>query len=178
MSETELICLAQEKNKPAFAELFRRYYAFLFHYLLRLTLDREMAEDLVQETMLKAWIHIGNYNGSSEFSTWLVTIAGRTYMDILRRKKHERKWMNERREMAKRQLIWQLQTENEEWSDLLESFSRLAPEVRIAVLLKHYYGYSYQEIADMTGEKSGTIKSRVHTGIQKLREGSGKNVRP
>jgi RNA polymerase sigma factor, sigma-70 family len=171
MSEAELIRLAQKKDKQAFAELFRIHYAFLFHYLLKLTMSREMAEDTLQDAMLKAYLHIQDYNGSSSFSTWLITIAGHTYLDRLRKDKREQAWLTDRRLMLNRQLAWQLQEKGEQWSDLLEKFSRLRPDIRMAVVLKHYYGYSYDEIAEMTGVRSGTIKSRVHTGITELRKG-------
>lgn len=170
MSEQELIRSAQKKDKAAFAELFRSHYLFLYHYLLKLTLSRETAEDVLQDTMLKAYLHMEIYDGSSAFSSWLVTIAGRTYLDRVRKEKREKAWLEGRRQAERRRLAWQLGAKNERWSDILEHFSLLKPDVRMAVLLKHYYGYTYDEIAKITGVKSGTIKSRVHTGIQELRK--------
>lgn len=171
MSETELIRRARKKDKQAFAELFRIHYAFLFHYLLKLTLSKEVAEDVAQDAMLKAYLHMNSYTGASSFSTWLITIAGRSYLDRLRKEKREKAWLLQEQVNKSRQLAWQLQGKNEQWSDLLEKFSRLKPDLRMAVVLKHYYGYSYDEIAEMTGVRSGTIKSRVHAGIIELRKG-------
>lgn len=170
MSEAELIRRARKKDKQAFAELFRIHYAFLFRYLLKLTLSREAAEDAAQDAMLKAYLHMNSYNGASSFSTWLITIAGRTYLDRLRKEKREKEWLLQEKANRNRQLAWQLQEENEQWSDLLDNFSHLRPEIRMAVVLKHYYGYSYDEIAEMTSVRSGTIKSRVHAGITELRK--------
>lgn len=170
MSKQELIERAKQKDKEAFATLFQMHYLFLYRYLLKLTLHHETTEDIIQETMMKCFLHINKYNASSSFSSWLITIATRTYFDILRKKKHEREWINHQMEAGKHQLSWQLQSINERWSDMMESFSELKPDVRCALLLKHYYDYSYDEIAQMTGEKCGTIKSRVHYGIAHVRK--------
>ncbi|RYL94453.1 RNA polymerase sigma factor [Sporolactobacillus sp. THM19-2] len=64
MSDLELISLAQKKNRQAFAQLFRRYYAFLFHYLLKLIFDRETAEDIGRRTERMVNRSDGSFNGS------------------------------------------------------------------------------------------------------------------
>ncbi len=56
------------------ANLLREHYAFVFHYLLKITMDRPVAEDMAQETMIRAIERIDRYDGSSKFSTWLITI--------------------------------------------------------------------------------------------------------
>lgn len=170
MSEQELIERAKQKDKEAFAELFQMHYLFLYRYVLKLTLHHETTEDIIQESMMKGFFHINKYDASSSFSSWLITIATRTYFDLLRKKKREREWIAQQQQAGKHQLTWQLQSINERWSDTMESFSKLKPDVRCALLLKHYYGYSYDEIAQMMMEKSGTIKSRVHYGIAYVRK--------
>jgi RNA polymerase sigma-70 factor (ECF subfamily) len=57
-----------------------------------------------------------------------------------------------------------------EWSDTFTDFNQLDVEVRTPILLRHYYGYTYEEIGSMIGIKPGTVKSRVHNGIKMLRK--------
>lgn len=82
---------AQSGDQKALALLFHHYYPFLFKYALKLTWSRETAEDFVQETMLKAMTHLSSYNGTSRFSSWLVTIGTRQYFDQIRKCKREKK---------------------------------------------------------------------------------------
>ncbi|MTT32889.1 RNA polymerase sigma factor SigY [Terrilactibacillus sp. BCM23-1] len=171
MSDRLLIDKAKNKNKDAFAELFLRHRDFLYRYLLKLTLNPDLSEDIVQDTMLKSYQNIKKYNGSSSFTSWLITIANRIYFDILRKKKRERNWIKQQQILGQRKLSWQLQQNNDRWSATLESFKELKPDIRAAVLLKHYYGYTYDEIGKLMGVKSGTVKSRVHVGLIQLRKG-------
>ena len=63
-----------------------------------------------------------------------------------------------------------MESRNEEWNDVLAVLGRLSDEVRLPIILKHYYGYSYEEIGQMTELPPGTVKSRVHHGITKMRK--------
>jgi RNA polymerase sigma-70 factor (ECF subfamily) len=56
------------------------------------------------------------------------------------------------------------------WTETLQALGRLTPELRMAVVMKHYYGFSIKEIAEMTGVPEGTVKSRIYNGIQMLRK--------
>ncbi|MNE85702.1 RNA polymerase sigma factor SigY [compost metagenome] len=97
-------------------------------------------------------------------------MATRLFIDVTRRRKRERQWLAQ--DSNANQLKWQFEVNQEEWSDLLELMSRLSPEHRIAILLKHYYGYSYDEIGRMLNTPAGTIKSRVAYGVRELRKGA------
>ena len=168
--ELEVVKLAQEGNHEAFAELFQTYYSFLYKYVLKMTLNPQTAEDLVQDTMLKGFDHIQKYNAQSKFSTWLITIATRLYLDQQRRKKREWLWKKTETEHLSRSLKWQLSYKGFEWGDVMEGFNKLKSEVRTAILLKHYYGYTNEEIAKMMNIREGTVKSRIHNGMKELRK--------
>ena len=92
LDELEIIKYAQQGDQDAFAKLFQIHYSFLYKYVLKMTLNQQTAEDLVQDTMLKGYDNIKQYNGQSKFSTWLITIATRLYLDQQRRKKREWFW--------------------------------------------------------------------------------------
>ncbi|WP_273834127.1 RNA polymerase sigma factor SigY [Guptibacillus sedimenti] len=168
--EIQLIQQAQAGNDDAFTQLFQCYYAFLYKYLLKLTLNEETSVDLAQETMMKCYVKLSSYKGGAKFSTWMISIASRLYMDMLRTQKRERKWVEDEKHALSRKLAWEASTKGMNWSDLFTDFNTLDSTLRVPILLRHYYGYSYDEIGKMLGIRTGTVKSRVHTGIQKLRK--------
>ena len=165
-----LIRKALTGDNDAFAHLFQRYDSFLFKYLLKLTLDEEMSRDLAQETMLKCYTHLSSFKGEGKFSTWMISIASRLYVDHLRKKKREKKWMEQIKRTLSRQLSWQGDMKGMEWSDVFTDFNQLEADVRVPILLHHYYGYTYDEIGKIIGIRSGTVKSRVHHGLKQLRK--------
>ncbi|KKK38618.1 RNA polymerase sigma factor SigY [Mesobacillus campisalis] len=165
-----LIQKALKEDDDAFAQLFQKYDSFLFKYLLKLTLDEEMSRDLAQETMLRCYTHLTSFKAESKFSTWMVSIASRLYIDQLRKQKRERKWMEFMKRNLSRQLSWQANTRGMEWSDAFADFNQLEAEARIPILLHHYYGYTYEEIGEIMGVRAGTVKSRVHYGLKQLRK--------
>ncbi|MDP4549664.1 RNA polymerase sigma factor SigY [Alkalihalobacillus macyae] len=168
--EIQLIQQAQAGDDQAFTQLFQSYYAFLYRYLLKLTLNEETSDDLAQETMMKCYLKLSSYKGESKFSTWVISIASRLYIDMLRKQKREKKWVDEEKRSLSRKLSWNSSTKGLVWSDLFADFNTLESTVRVPILLRHYYGYSYEEIGNMLGIRTGTVKSRVHTGLQKLRK--------
>jgi len=168
-SDQKLIGAAQQGDDTALAQLLRDHYTFLYRYLLKATLDPSLAEDICQDTMVRCMEKISSYKDSSSFSSWLITIATRLYIDRLRRRKREREW-SLKQEQGLRMVRWQFESRNAEFSDVLEALSALPSPQRIAVLLKHYYGYGYEEIGTMLQIPEGTAKSRVNYGLRQLRK--------
>ncbi|MDT8858769.1 RNA polymerase sigma factor SigY [Alkalihalobacillus sp. MEB130] len=168
--DVSLIEKALTGNDDAFAHLFQRYYSFLYKYLLKLSLDEEVSCDLAQETMLKCYTHLSSFKGEGKFSTWMISIASRLYIDLKRKEQRERKWHEQLKATLSRQLSWQANTRGMEWSDVFADFNQLDADVRVPILLHHYYGYSYDEISKIIGIRSGTVKSRVHNGLKKIRK--------
>lgn len=169
MEEQDLIKKAIQGDEQALAYLLHKHYSFLKKYLLKVTMNPNLAEDLTQETMLKCIEKIHLYNGESKFSSWLITIATRLYIDVMRRTQTERKWQKQQ-EQPLRLLQWQVRQAQEQWVDILEVMGSVSYEVRLSVLLKHYYGYSYEEIAEFLHVPVGTVKSRIHNGLRQIRK--------
>jgi len=165
---------AQQGNASALAQLLQDHYTFLYKYLLKITLDPTLTADICQDTMVRCMEKISSYNGSSSFSSWLITIATRLYFDRTRRWKREKEWASSE-EQGIRSMRWQFESRNEEWTDVLDALSRLPSSQRAAVLLKHYYGYGYEEIGSMLQIPEGTVKSRVAYGLRQLRKELGED---
>ncbi|MBM7715280.1 RNA polymerase sigma factor SigY [Siminovitchia sp. FSL H7-0308] len=168
--EKRLIQEAKSGKDEAFATLFQRNYPFLYKYLIKLSLRPDVSEDLAQETMLKAYVHIQSFKEESKFSTWLISIASRLFLDLQRKEKRRRKIFEKAKAEALRKMKWQLAMNGERWTENMELFAELEPEMRVPILLKHYYGYTYAEIAIILRLKEGTVKSRVHHGLKQLRK--------
>ncbi|MCQ6266909.1 RNA polymerase sigma factor SigY [Fictibacillus sp. WQ 8-8] len=168
MEEKDLVKKAKKGDQHSLSLLLQQNYSILFHYVLKITMNRSTAEDLVQETMLKCIQKIGLYEGKSKFSSWLISIASHLYIDQFRRKKTEQKYQEH--EQASRNLKWKAAFINEEWNEVLDAVSLLNEETRTPLILKHYYGYTYDEIGNMLNIPAGTVKSRVHTGLRFIRK--------
>ncbi|MEK3882488.1 RNA polymerase sigma factor SigY [Paenibacillus sp. PL2-23] len=166
--ESTIVRQAIRGDIQSLSELLGQHYAFLYQYVLKLTMDKSKAEDITQETMLKAIEKIGTYRAKSKFSTWLIAIASRLVIDRARRSQRERKYVQE--EGALRQLRYESLVRMNEWPAALEALGQLDQQQRMTVLLKYYYGYSQEEIAEMLDIPLGTVKSRIHAGIQLLRK--------
>ena len=168
LDEKDLIRKAKKGDTLALSKLIQQNYSFLVKYLMKVTLHPQIAEDLTQETMMKCIEKIQLYNGESKFSSWLITIATNLFIDQQRRKKREKKWLEQ--EQALRKMKWDAANMNEEWTDVLDVLAQINEEIRMPIVLKHYYGYSYEEIGKMMGIAEGTVKSRVSNGLKSVRK--------
>ncbi|WP_261303143.1 RNA polymerase sigma factor SigY [Paenibacillus andongensis] len=170
LEEHELIRQAIQGDKTALSQLLQQHYAFVYKYLLKITLNPPLAEDITQETMIRCIEKIKLYNGKSKFSSWLITIATHLFIDQGRRRKREQHWQEQEQQQSLRQMQWQAGHQHEAWPDVLNALAELPQESRIPVILKHYYSYTYEEIGQMLSIAEGTAKSRVHHGIKQLRK--------
>ena len=176
--EMTLVKRAVRGDTGSLAELLRRNYTFLYQYALKITLDKSRAEDVTQETMLKAIEKITSFQSKSKFSTWLITIASRLVVDRARRAERERKWLQEEQALQSQQqrtLRYDTMLRMNEWPEALQAASQLTEQVRMPILLKYYYGYSQEEIAGMLGVPVGTVKSRLHNGLKQLKKELAEN---
>lgn len=168
MNEPDLIAKAKQGDDRALALLLQQHYPFVKKYMLKVTLDPALADELTQETMLRSIERLQTYRNRSKFSSWLITIANRLYIDHFRRMRREQRWLETER--AARRIEWHVRRGGGDGPELMQALGRLPPEQRVAVVMKHYYGYSLKEIAAMTEVPEGTVKSRIHLAIAALRK--------
>jgi RNA polymerase sigma-70 factor (ECF subfamily) len=167
--EEKLIQDARQGNQEAMARLLQNNYEFVFKYLIKFTLDRSMAEDITQDTMLRAIEKLEKYDiGKAKFSTWLITIAQNIYLDKIRKSKTQQKHIDSGD--INECLFGQMDSYDDTWNRLLEVMKKLTEDVRVPIVLKHYYGYAYDEIAKKMKIPIGTVKSRIHNGLKLLKK--------
>jgi RNA polymerase sigma-70 factor (ECF subfamily) len=167
--DAALIAAARRGDQVALARLLQAYYLPVKKYLITVACDRALAEDLTQETMIRAIQRIGQFAGRSQFSTWLMAIATHLFLDQLRRQKRERRYQEE---VAAFDLpVLAGGQEPPAWAGVMERLHALPRDVAMPIILKHYYGYTYEEIAEMMAIPEGTVKSRIFNGVRTLRKG-------
>jgi len=154
----------------AFTALYERHKGRLFSYLVRLTGNRHIAEDLLQETWLRVYRARGSYQPSGRFQTWLFTIARRLLLDHARRAPGA--WESDTE--ATEALSAPERTEHgAEAKDLLlrveRALSALPPGQREVVLLARFAGLTAEEVATVTGSTPGAIRVALHRALQRLR---------
>ncbi|QSO52055.1 RNA polymerase sigma factor SigY [Alicyclobacillus curvatus] len=169
MDEFQQITAAKRGDNEALAEVLQKHYLYVFRYLVKVTLHRQTAEDLTQDTMIRAIEKIQLYDPQrSRFPSWLITIATRLFLDHKRRQQREKTLLSP--DEVLHGLRWQLESSTENWWVLVDALARLPDHTRAAVVLKHYYGFGYDEIADILKIPAGTVKSRIHHGLSGLRK--------
>lgn len=167
--ETSLVRRAQQNDRDALEELFRINYPVLLGALVRITGDPRSAEDIAQETVLRAILNLERYEPRAKFSTWLITIALNTHKNRLRTARREVLTGNMVEtasvvDSAENTALQRLAVD--EAASLLNT---LGPDKRQVFVLRHYYGLKYQEIADAVGCPIGTVRSRLHDSVDMLR---------
>jgi RNA polymerase sigma-70 factor, ECF subfamily len=171
---TQLVLAHLAGDGDAFAELVRRYRERLLNFIDRMVHDRERAEDLVQEAFLRVFRHIGRYDQSRKFSTWIYTIAGNLAKNELRNRGRNPIVLYQALRPNDDEDARPLQFEDARSrpDDLFASrhlrelvdatVDTLAPHHREVFVLRELEGRSYEEIAGMVGANLGTVKSRLN----------------
>ena len=158
-------------DEKAFQILYNRYKRQLFLYCFRMLNDREAAKDALQEVFVRLHENSGKYKPESNFAGWIHTIARNLCINIQRNTK-------EYVDFDETEL--RAVNPKAETSDVLLR-ERLADEVaglpdiyREAVILREYEGYSYNQIAEITGQTLATVKFRIFKGRELLRKRLGR----
>ena len=130
--------------------------------------DGERADDLVQETLLKAWNHLESFQEGTNLRAWLFTILRNTYFSDCRRRRREVEDRDGKK--AAELAIHPGQQGHLDMQDFRRALNMLPPDQREALVLVGAAGFSYEEAAEISGCAVGTIKSRVNRARTKLIE--------
>jgi len=183
LEDKELAALAERGREMAFRELLSRYERPVFSLVYRMVRDRALAEDLAQESFIRAFNAIGTYKPKFKFSSWIFKIANNHAIDHLRKRKLDTVSIDgsphasSAEDLARTRLVVESHDEapdqyveaRELGGQIEEAIGRLRPEYRTAVLLRHVEGYTYEEIADIMDVPLGTVKTYLHRARGELR---------
>jgi RNA polymerase sigma-70 factor, ECF subfamily len=179
----DLLTRARAGESSAFCQLAAQHEGRLLQQACGLTRDQSAAEDLVAETLVEAWRSLGRYNGTCRFSTWLFSILLHRHQKALRRARSRpiplaalpSSEADERRQAQENLPTTGLSPADEamrrEAADKLREVVATLPEKhQQVILLRFFEEASLPEIGAVLGCSVGTVKSRLHYALEKLRE--------
>jgi RNA polymerase sigma factor (sigma-70 family) len=172
LSDEALVALVARGDDGALAALYDRFGRVAYGLALRIVRDRTLAEDAVQEAFLTVWRNADRFMPErAKASTWILTFAHRRAVDLVRREERRRT------EPLPQALVEDTApgTDEEAWLRLrrerVQKALRMLPDQqREALELAYFGGFTQSELAERLGEPLGTIKSRMFTGLARLRE--------
>ena len=171
MTDYEIIQACVNGDKNCFSELVTRYKNLVYSIILRMTNDREEANDLAQEVFIKVYRNLDKYYPDFKFSTWIIRITTNHVIDYRRKKKQETTPLDEiDYEMSSGQSPEAEYIEKEAAETLKGVVESLPDMYKIPIVLYHQQGLSYQEIADIIEEPLSKVKNRIFRGRRMLKD--------
>jgi RNA polymerase sigma-70 factor (ECF subfamily) len=177
-TERQLISRAQNGELKAFNELVERYERLVYAVAVRLLRDQQHAEDVTQDTFIRAYTSLNQFSGPS-FRAWLTRIATNRCYDVLRGMQR-RPAQSLDAQVVEDEPRWSLEPPPDDpeqrmlqralGARLEVALDQLVEDQRLAVLLYDVHGYDYDEIAQIADASLGTIKSRISRGRARLRD--------
>lgn len=150
--------------------LVSRYYRRVYNFSYQMLRQRETAEDVAQETFLRAYRNANRYKAGGRFSNWLFAIAANLCRTELRRKsRHPETAWDELGEMESTVSVEGSAMHRIECAEVRQALERLSPDHRMALVLFYFEGMSQQDISQVCGCSLGTVKSRLHYALARLR---------
>ena len=165
--EAGLIRAAQAGDRPAFAVLVDRYWDRLYRWLCRLTRDSAAAEDITQETFLKAFAAIASFRADSNFRAWLFRIGHNNFVNQRRAVRHNRQPLAPDIVDAAHGPVSEVLSK-EALQVIAEAVAKLPADFRSALVLRAEEGLSFRHIAEVMGITEETARWRVFKARQKL----------
>ena len=175
-SEASAVARGLRRRDPDLLDrLIEQYQHRLLRYLVYLTGNRELAEDLFQETWIRVLERGHQYDGIHEFSTWLYTVARNLTIDYLRKKRPASlDGLMDDEEHAPldpadtRPMAWEVVQQHEQAERISKALIGIPAAYREAIMLRFQEELDLEEIAAVTGAKLGTVKSRLYRGLNLL----------
>jgi len=178
-AETALVNAARRGDRAAFECLVIPCQSRILRWLTRLSRDRAIAEELLQESLFKAFVSLESFRGEASFSTWLSRIAYNTFLNWQKeqRRRPDQQTLEEDTQPAEDALAgWPSHSESPEtllWqqelsAELAKAMASLPEALSQALMLREQEGLSYEEIAQIQAVPIGTVRSRIHRARESL----------
>jgi RNA polymerase sigma-70 factor, ECF subfamily len=178
ISDAVLVDAARRGDMRAFERLYRVHSGRVLGLCLRMTRQREIAEDCVQQTFVRAWKNLTAFEGRSAFGTWLHRIAVNEVLTNRRNRGTRSEGMSlpaqeEDEDTFENVADLSVAADSGDVMDMEKALASLPEGSRHVVVLQAVYGYSHEEVAEMLGIAVGTCKAQLHRGRKLLRERLG-----
>ncbi len=170
MTDAELIARTRAGDPDAFGTLVSRYYEACWRFAYHMLGERADAEDVVQETYLRAYLAIGRYDERDQFRGWLFRILTNQCRNALTsRGRRTRRFVQDEVALDTAAAPASGLSLGVEDAALARALTQLDPNQREALLLKYAEGLEYTEMSAMTGVGESALKMRVKRGVERLR---------
>ncbi len=161
---------ARKGNQLAFRVLVERHSRAVFRLAFRMTGNEQDAEDMVQETFLRAFKQLHRFDGRASFATWIYRIAANCSLDLLRARRVRGEQQPGLENAESLYPSPERATRSKQLAEMLDrALEQLSEAERTAFLLRHYEGCNIEEIAKVLGIRNGAAKHSVFRAVQKLR---------
>lgn len=169
LAEDQLIEAAKQGDRDAFGELVLMHYQGTINVVYRMTGEMPLAEDVAQETFIRAWTKLHTYRPIGSFRSWVYRIANNAALDILRRRKEEVD-IDDLPLAASGNGVEQSVIRQQQAEVVRRAVLALPTASRSVLVLREYEGFSYQEIAESLEIPLGTVMSRLAYARGKLKQ--------
>jgi RNA polymerase sigma-70 factor (ECF subfamily) len=183
IKESDLVARAAGGDKEAYRALVEKYQSRAFSIAYEIVQSRHDAEDIIQESFVKAYLSIGDFRGQSSFYTWFYRIVYNMAIDFKRRTnrrggehaEYDDRMSGENGVFAgattgKTEGPSEAIFRKEQARKIQEALNEISEEHRAVITLREVDGLSYDEIADVVGVSKGTVMSRLHYARKKLQK--------
>ncbi len=168
LSDEELMILVSNGNVDMMSILFERYHVRIYNFLLKMTRDRDVSQDITQEVFYKAIKYRNSYK-RGKFSSWIYTIARNIFSDHYQKQKNKDQRLDDIQYKTEEQDANSIE-DNEVKEQLHLALQQLGQSDKELIIMNRYQGIKYQEIAEIIGSTEGAVKTKVHRAIHKLKE--------
>ena len=171
-SDSELLKLFREGDNPnyAFNLLMRRYQQKVYFHIRRIVIDHDDANDIVQNTFIKAWKGLENFREDSQLFTWLYRIATNESLSFLKKKRTAFfiPIVNVEKELSDKLQSDALISGDEIQLKLQKAILTLPEKQRLVFNMKYYDELKYEEISEILGTSVGALKASYHHAVKKI----------
>ena len=157
----------QNGDQKAYEKLYRANVGKVYALCLRMCGNKDLAEDLDQDSFIRAWQKIDSFKGNSAFSSWLYRLTSNVVIGYLRQ---QSKWKIIQFEDSKHESSLGFSSMQTQRHDIEKIMRAMPDQARVILIMYEYLGYQHNEIAEITGMAVGTSKSHLHRARGYLKE--------